>query len=170
LNRKGHLIGGTLFWGVAISLYYVLAKFTLVTDFASKHGMWIVLSFLACHFGAQLPDYDIIWKKLLPHRNVVTHSFFLPLLICLPIFWITNPMIFLTPIFAMYLIGHASHLFLDLNPEKWEGTALIHVYWRNSDGRKTLTPWKSRLFLLSNGILILAAGVILLYFFNAWIA
>ncbi|MEE9410224.1 MAG: hypothetical protein V3V41_04790 [Candidatus Heimdallarchaeota archaeon] len=170
MHRKGHLIGATFSWAVAISVYYVLAKFTAVTDFASRHGMWIVLSFLACHFGAQLPDYDVIWKKLLPHRNVVTHSLFLPLLICLPIFFITDEMIFLTPIFAMYLIGQASHLFLDLNPEKWAGTALIHIYWRNSDGRKTLSKANSQFFLILNGMIILAAGVILLYFFNAWIA
>ena len=168
LHRKGHLIGATLFWGVAIAIYYVLYEYTNLIDFATTHSIWIVLSFMACHFGAQLPDYDIIWKKFLPHRNVLTHSIFLPVLICLPLYFVNSGTKFLVPIFAMYLIGHGSHLFLDLNPDEWTGAALIHIYWRNSDGRKTMKAGASKLFLFFNGLVILVAGVLLLYFFYLW--
>lgn len=167
MHRKGHLIGATLFWAVSIAVYYILGNYTPLY-FTEKHSIWIVLSLLACHFGAQLPDYDIIWQKFLPHRNVITHSFFLPLLICLPLFFVTSETKFLVPIFAMYLIGHASHLFLDLNPDEWTGAALVHIYWRNPEGNKTMSPTVSKLFLFFNGIIILAAGIILLYFFYKW--
>ena len=167
MHRKGHLIGATLFWAVAIAVYYILGNYTALY-FTEKHSIWIILSFLTCHFGAQLPDYDIIWKKILPHRNVITHSFFLPVLICLPLIFVNTQTKFLVPIFAMYLIGHASHLFLDLNPEEWAGTALIYIYWRNANGNKKMSPTASKLFLFFNGLAILVAGVLLLYFFYQW--
>ncbi|MHA1223592.1 MAG: metal-dependent hydrolase [Candidatus Heimdallarchaeaceae archaeon] len=169
MHRKGHLIGATIFWLVAIVLYYVLGNYTALS-FTSKHSMWIVLSFLVCHFGAQLPDYDLLTEKFLPHRNVITHSVFLPLLICIPIFFVNSETKYLVPIFAMYLVGHTSHLFLDLFPKKWEGTALIHIWWRNEEGKKTFSSKASRNFLVFNGLIIMVAGIILLYFFNSWIS
>jgi hypothetical protein len=172
LNRKGHLLGATSAWTVTIVLYYFFSGI----DFASidvKHSVWMILSFFACHFGAQLPDYDVLWKKILPHRNVITHSFILPILFTLPVYLTRTDLIgdfvFLVPIFAMYLVGHASHLFLDLMPESWEGTALIHIFWRNENGRKTMPKASSFLFLLINGLIILAGGIILLFFFSRWV-
>ena len=172
MHRKGHLLGATLAWVITIVLYYFFSgiDFTII---GVKYSVWMILSFFACHFGAQLPDYDILWKKILPHRNVLTHSFILPILFTLPVILtrtdLTDEMVFLVPIFAMYLIGHASHLFLDLNPEKWEGSALVHVFWRNEKGRKTMPAAVSFIFLLTNGLLILAEGIILLFFFSRWV-
>jgi len=177
-NRKIHLIGGTLFWGAFLGIFYALERYTNLINLEittlsglEVHSVWIVLSFMACHFGAQLPDYDLLWDKFLPHRNVITHSFFLPLVISIPLFFIRNMgevVFFLVPIYAFYHIGHASHLFLDLKPKSWEGTALVHIFWINDEGRKTMPPKVSRMFLLVNGLIILAAGIILLYFFNSW--
>ncbi|MCE7741681.1 MAG: hypothetical protein GOP50_04425, partial [Candidatus Heimdallarchaeota archaeon] len=53
--------------------------------------------------------------------------------------------------------------------KEWKGTALVHIFWVNDDGRKTMPPKVSRIFLLVNGLVILAAGIILLYFFQLWI-
>ena len=127
------------------------------------HGIWIVLSFMVTHFGAQLPDYDLIWEKLLPHRNIITHSVFLPLLICIPLYFVSAATKFLVPIYAFYLIGHASHLFLDLRPKSWKGAALIHLFWVNDDGRKTFTAKASKLFLLINGIIVIVLIVSLIF-------
>jgi len=179
-NRKTHLLGGTLFWGIFIGIFYALDLMTNLIDWGGSsiidglelHAIWIVISFMACHFGAQLPDYDLLWKKILPHRNVITHSFFLPLVLSIPLFFLADMGevgLFLVPIYAFYHIGYASHLFLDLKPEDWKGTALIHIFWVNEDGRKTMPPKVSRMFLLINGLIILAAGIILLYFFQLWI-
>ena len=176
-SRKTHLFGGTLFWGLAIGIFYALDLKTSFIDLGLSgtipdlefHSLWIVLSFMACHFGAQLPDYDLLWDKILPHRNVITHSFFLPLVISIPIFFVQESTQFLVPIYAFYHIGHASHLFLDLKPKDWKGTALVHIFWANENGRKTMPPKVSRLFLLINGLIVLSAGIILLYFFQLWI-
>jgi hypothetical protein len=173
-SRRIHLFGGTLFWGVFLGIFYALDVNTNLIDInfinsGGFHGLWIVLSFMVTHFGAQLPDYDLIWDKVLPHRNVLTHSVFLPLLLCIPLYWVNSSTLFLVPIYAFYLIGHASHLFFDLRPKSWKGTALIHIFWVNDDGRKTFPAKSSKLFLLINGIIVLVAGIILLYFFQAWI-
>ena len=175
-NRKIHLIVATLFWGAFIGVFYAVALNTAfinlgTLDILKYNSLWIVLSFIACHFGAQLPDYDLLWDKLLPHRNVITHSLLLPLIISLPIFFVYEhpEFIFLVPIYAFYQIGHGSHLIADLWPEEWKGPALVHIFWINEDGKKTMSPKASRLFLLINGIIILAAGIILLYFFQRWI-
>ena len=74
-----HLFGGTLFWGVFLGIFYALDVNTNWIDIGfisggGFHGLWIVLSFMVTHFGAQLPDYDLLWDKILPHRNVITHS------------------------------------------------------------------------------------------------
>ncbi|MBA7515871.1 hypothetical protein ES705_07916 [subsurface metagenome] len=164
MNRKAHIIGGALFWAIVIGFYYWFGE--LLTEYS----IWIMLSFFSSQFGAQLPDYDILWKKALPHRNILTHSFILPALLTIPIYFITTEMVFLLPIFALYLIGHASHLFLDLFPKGWEGSALVHLWWRNEKGRKTMNGTASFMFLLTNGLIILAGGIIFLFFFAQWAA
>ncbi len=174
-NRRMHLFAGTLFWGISIGIFFALDLKTSyinlgLNDNLTLHSMWIILSFIATHFGAQLPDYDLLWDKILPHRNIITHSVFLPIIICLPIIWVQPETKFLVPIFAFYLIGHASHLFFDMRPEAWKGSALIHIFWVNEAGRKTLPEKASKMFLLINGILIMVAGIILLYFFQSWLA
>ena len=93
----------------------------------------------------------------------------LPLIISIPIFFVQEATQFLVPIYAFYHIGHASHLFLDLKPKEWKGSALVHIFWVNEEGRKTMSPKVSRMFLLVNGVIILAAGIILMYFFQRWI-
>ena len=92
-SRRTHLFAGTLFWVVFLGIFYALDYYAGwidlgltgdLTDF-EFHGIWIVLSFMVTHFGAQLPDYDLIWEKFLPHRNIITHSIFLPLIVCIPL-------------------------------------------------------------------------------------
>jgi hypothetical protein len=175
-SRKMHLVAGTLFWGIFLGIFYALdfigfidLNLAVGLEGLQLHSIWIVLSFMTAHFGAQLPDYDIIWKKALPHRNILTHSVILPAIVCIPLYTVNDATNFLVPIYAFYLIGHASHLFFDLRPESWKGSALIHIFWVNEDGRKTLPAKASRMFLLINGIVILAAGIIMLYFFQLWV-
>jgi len=179
-SRRMHLFAGTLFWGIFIGIFYAL-DYTGFIDLELSggltnlefHSLWIVLSFMVTHFGAQLPDYDLLWDKILPHRNIVTHSVLLPVIVCIPLYTINYAVkpetILLVPIYAFYLIGHASHLFMDLRPKSWKGSALVHIFWVNENGRKTLPPIASKLFLLINGLIIMVAGIILLYFFQLWV-
>ena len=175
-SRKMHLFAGTLFWGIFIGIFYALDYIGFIDLGLSGsltnlefHSLWIVLSFMVTHFGAQLPDYDVIWNKILPHRNIVTHSVLLPIIVCIPLYAVKPETNFLVPIYAFYLIGHASHLFMDLRPKSWKGSALVHIFWVNEAGRRTLPPKASKLFLFLNGLIIIVAGIILLYFFQLWI-
>ncbi|TET80537.1 MAG: hypothetical protein E3J43_02080, partial [Candidatus Heimdallarchaeota archaeon] len=69
-SRRMHLFAGTLFWGIFIGIFYALDYIGFIDLGLSGsltnlefHSLWIVLSFMVTHFGAQLPDYDIIWNK-----------------------------------------------------------------------------------------------------------
>ena len=124
-SRKVHIAGGTALWVILFTTYYfVVEQISL-----QQNGMWIMMTFLLVQLGAQMPDYDIIWNKIFPHRNIITHSIILPSLVCIPITFITTETMIYLPLYGFFIIGYASHLFLDLRPKKWHGSSCIRFYW-----------------------------------------
>jgi len=148
---------------------YAGVKFNELSLSGINHSMWIVISFLACQAGAIMPDYDIIWKKIMPHRFLLTHSIILPGILCIPLVTVEERTTFLVPVYAFFLIGYSSHLLGDLMPKAWMGSALISIPWKNKEGKKKMPPKVSFLFLLMNGLILLGAAVVIMFFFEKWI-
>jgi len=163
MNRKGHIIGSVIFWTVIMILVYFLADIPL-----KENAMWIMLSFFVCQFGAQLPDYDLLWKKVLPHRNILTHSVFLPALVSMPTYFVIDETNMLLPLYAFFLIGYGSHLLLDLRPKAWLGSACIKLFWRNREGSKSMGGTQSYIWLILNGLILIVAGALIMFLFNMW--
>ena len=162
-NRKNHIIGGTLFWVITLIVYLFIENVSVDSDI-----MWIVLSLPIAQIGALLPDYDLLSTKFLVHRNVFTHSIILPALITLPIYFVRDDTNTLLPLYAFFLIGYGSHLILDMKPKSWQGSARIHLWWRNPKGNKQMGSKRSASWILINGLMLLTAGIILLYFYQLW--
>jgi hypothetical protein len=80
---------------------------------------WIVLGFGLSMFGAELPDYDQLADRLLNHRDIITHSPIIPVILYIVVA-LFSPHITIAPLLFLVLLGHASHMFLDLFPV-WEG-------------------------------------------------
>ena len=164
LNRKAHIIAGTITWLMAMILIYFLIDLSFRTT-----AMWIIISFFITQFGASLPDYDLLTKRFLPHRNVITHSVFLPAIAVLPIYFVINETNMLLPLYAFFLFGYASHLILDLNVKGWMGTSCIRIFWRNREGTKSMGGTKSFIWLLINGLILIGGGIVIIFFFNVWV-
>lgn len=164
MNRKSHIVGGFVTWSIALLISYFIFDLPMKTN-----SMWILLSLFICQFGSQMPDYDVIWKKILPHRNIITHSFFLPAISVLPIYFVVDSTNMLLPLYAFFLFGYASHLILDLHVKGWMGTACIRVFWKNKNGSKSMNGTKSFIWLLTNGLILIAGGIIIMFYFNVWI-
>ena len=164
MNRKSHIIGGFVIWIVGVLLAFFLIDIPVKTN-----AMWIMISFFICQFGSQFPDYDLIWKKVLPHRNVITHSVFLPALSVIPIYFVTDVTNMLLPLYAFFLFGYASHLILDLHVKGWQGSACIRIFWKNREGTKSMGGTKSFIFLLINGLILIGGGMVIMFFFNVWV-
>jgi len=163
MDRRGHIVGGTIVWGIVLFIYMFVGDIN-----ANKDAMWVIMSLIVVQAGAVLPDYDLLSKKFLPHRNVITHSFFLPALLTIPIYFVRDETNVLLPLFAFFLIGYSSHLLLDMKPKSWQGSARVHIFWRNEKGNKQMGSKRSFAWILVNGLILMAAGIILLYFFNKW--
>jgi membrane-bound metal-dependent hydrolase YbcI (DUF457 family) len=162
-SRKNHIIGGTVFWVIILLVYFFVGDIS-----AHKDAMWVVLSLLMVQIGAILPDYDLLSNKFLPHRNILTHSIFLPALLTLPIYFVRDETNTLLPLYAFFLIGYGSHLLLDMKPKSWQGSARVHLFWRNPKGNKQMGSKRSASWILINGLILLAAGVVFLYFYQLW--
>ncbi|MEM2141874.1 MAG: hypothetical protein QXS20_02900 [Candidatus Thorarchaeota archaeon] len=135
--------------------------------------------------GALLPDWDIPFLGLERHRNIVFHSFLLPLVIVTPtllrlVYMVVTSTLgqletFVAPtelyIMAFFFIGYASHLLLDIYPSNanpWE------LLWRvlspldsAPTGLKPLGPFKvpkrhAKSWLQANASLLLLIGFSLL--------
>lgn len=193
MNRKSHIIGGFITWIIAMSIYTWLNIDDIKTGY--HNAMWIVISLLTCLLGAEMADYDLLWKSFLQHRHIFTHSIILPALISLPVFAVTTETNFLLPAFGLFMIGYGSHLLLDLFPSWKEkdgkivesqealtwlatgltgkelysqlrGTYLIHLPWKTKEERKTLNLNATRTWLVANALILFACGIILMFFFN----
>ncbi|MFW9920418.1 MAG: hypothetical protein ACFFED_12520 [Candidatus Thorarchaeota archaeon] len=142
--------------------------------------------------GALMPDWDIIFLGISEHRHVVFHSVILPLLITLlTLVNVANAIISTTSfsigahveyyLAALFLLGYASHLYLDIFPSD---ASPLEILWRvvdPSDKAPTgLKPWgpitiskkAAKSWLVGNASLLVmvAVGLMALYFYNLQLA
>ena len=138
--------------------------------------------------GAVLPDWDITFLGISRHRNIIFHSAVLP-----SIFVLTTVINVATRIVSsvtfsvgasieyyiasLFLIGYASHLYLDIFPSD---ASPLEIIWRASNphdkaptGIKPLDPIKitknnARGWLVGNAtiLLVVAIALMALYFYN----
>ncbi len=140
--------------------------------------------------GAMMPDWDIPFLGIERHRNIVFHSFLLPLIIVLPTIgriillivhstlgqletWVSPTELY---ILAFFFIGYASHLGLDVMPSNaspWEIVwRVITPLDRAPTGLKPLGPFKvpvkhAKAWLYTNAFFlgIIAFGLLGLYYY-----
>jgi hypothetical protein len=132
--------------------------------------------------GALMPDWDIPFLGLSRHRNIIFHSAILPLLVALMTIVNVATSIIEAPttlgvgaeveyyITALFLLGYASHLYLDIFPSDANP---LEILWIASDpdhraptGLKPLGPIKisqknARNWLVGNATLLLMIAVAL---------
>jgi hypothetical protein len=138
--------------------------------------------------GALMPDWDIPFLGISRHRNIIFHSAILPLLVTLgALLNITYSVLMASSlsigahveyyITALFLLGYASHLYLDIFPSD---ASPLEIFWRAADpyseaptGLKQLGPIKisrknARNWLVGNATLLVmvAIGLFALYFYN----
>lgn len=168
-NRKQHIAGATAFWLVLFLLYYFVGGMFIDISL-QQNAMWIMLSLLMAQMGAQMPDYDVIWQRAFPHRNILTHSLILPGLISIVIVWINDESVILLPLFSMFLIGYSSHLLMDLifTEKSWKGTARIKVFYWKEEKFKSMTKFWSKVWLFVNGLLLFVAGCATMLTYQLW--
>ncbi len=162
MNRSMHLLGGVIFWIVALLGYFWSSNRSLQW----ADSIWITTSFLMAIIGAEIADFDLELGRYFTHRNFFTHSILLPGLLALPLIFVDEPSTNMIPVFSMFLVGASSHLLLDLSPKTWRGSANIHFPWKNREGYKQMGGRKSFLWLFVNALLSLILAIILLLFYN----
>jgi len=138
--------------------------------------------------GALMPDWDIVFMGISSHRNVIFHSAILPMIVVfMTLFNVAYAIISSSSlavgahieyyVAALFLIGYASHLYLDIFPSD---ASPLEILWRaiNPDdqaptGLKQFGPIKiskkgARSWLVGNAtlLLMLAAALMALYFYN----
>lgn len=168
-------LGGTV-------VYQWLSGIPFIGDVSIFIGTLITMS------GALMPDWDIPFLGISRHRNVIFHSIILPLIVVL--MTLINVAQSIVSSFslsvgahmeyyitALFLIGYASHLYLDIFPSDANP---LEIVWRSIDetskaptGLKPLGPIKisqknARMWLVGNAtlLLLIAAGLLGLYFYN----
>ncbi|MBD3406476.1 MAG: hypothetical protein GF411_10220 [Candidatus Lokiarchaeota archaeon] len=138
--------------------------------------------------GALMPDWDIPLMGISRHRNVIFHSFLLPFVVVMGTLFNTAAKIASSATFsvgvhieyyitALFLIGYASHLYLDIFPSD---ASPLEIIWRAANptdqaptGLKRLGPIyiskkRARGWLVSNAtiLVIIALALLGLYFYN----
>ncbi|MHA1214150.1 MAG: hypothetical protein ACTSR2_13120 [Candidatus Hodarchaeales archaeon] len=118
-SRKWHLVTAIIVFFLYLVLYYLIDVVT-VNTLPVISPLWVSTAFLLTLVGSEAPDWDLLLNWL-QHRDITTHSIFIPLLISATFI----VQVFLNPedptqifaiIFAPFLLGFASHLLLDLFP------------------------------------------------------
>ncbi|MFQ5833782.1 MAG: metal-dependent hydrolase [Candidatus Thorarchaeota archaeon] len=163
-------------------VYQYISGILIIGDLSIFIGSLIIVA------GALMPDWDIPFLGISRHRNIVFHSVILPFLAVLLTLINVAQSIASTYslaigahiefyVTALFLIGYASHLYLDIFPSDANALELV---WRTVDvtseaptGLKPLGPIKiskknARMWLVSNATLLVlvAAGLMGLYFYN----
>jgi len=110
--------------------------------------LWAYLPLAIISSAIADPDEDQKWMKGKTHRNGLTHSAILPLLIAF-CFWLPNPLTPFITHFKVLAFPVMIHLFCDLKWEGNEGKARIWLY-------KRLSPGWSLIWLICNALAILA--------------
>lgn len=163
-------------------IYQYISGVPIVGNISIFIGMLIMIT------GALMPDWDITLLGISRHRNLIFHSFLLPLLVVMGtlVNVAVSIIVFSTYaigasveyyITALFLIGYASHLYLDVFPSD---ASPLEILWRAVDphddaptGIKSLGPIKitkrsAKGWLVGNAtvLVILALSLLALYFVN----
>lgn len=112
---------------------------------------FVLILFIICFYyiGLKYPDIDLKLRKFgINHRNMLTHSFFLSLLLLylnvngtLGLYWQKHYDISGT-IISAFSVGTAIHLLYDLFPDRFSGTALIQIpYMKKAFGKRGTILW-----------------------------
>ncbi len=138
--------------------------------------------------GAIMPDFDITFLGISRHRNIIFHSAVLPFVFVLTTVVNVATRIVSSETFSvgagieyyiasLFLIGYASHLYLDIFPSD---ASPLEIIWRATNpydkaptGLKPLGPIKitqkrARGWLVGNAtiLLVIAIALMALYFYN----
>lgn len=119
-NRKWHLITAIIVF-LIYSISYWFVNTNYIDELPELSVLWVVTAFLMALIGAEAPDWDLMlnWAH---HRDIGTHSFFIPLFITITYLFqksmniVNDPSLYLALIYAPFFLGFASHLILDLFP------------------------------------------------------
>ena len=78
-NRKWHLITAIIVF-LIYSIVYWFVNTNFISELPDLTLLWVVTAFLMTLIGAEAPDWDLMlnWAH---HRDIGTHSFFIPLFI-----------------------------------------------------------------------------------------
>jgi len=170
---------GSLFGTI---IYQWISGIAMIGNLSIFIGALIMMS------GALMPDWDIPFLGISRHRNIIFHSAILPMLVVLMTLINVAVSIIETTslsvgahieyyIAALFLLGYASHLYLDIFPSD---ASPLEILWRAVNpadsaptGLKSLGPFKvakknARNWLVGNATLLvmIAAGLMGLYFYN----
>ena len=159
-----------------------------ITQVPIAGNLSIFIGALIMVTGAVLPDWDITFLGISRHRNIIFHSALLP-----SIFVLTTVINVATRIVSsvtfsvgasieyyiasLFLIGYASHLYLDIFPSD---ASPLEIIWRASNphdkaptgikplGPINITKKNARGWLVGNAtiLLIFAIALMALYFYN----
>lgn len=177
-NRTTHVTVG-----IILGLAYIPVEFFVIsTAFTFSWVYWWLywlIGLLLAMLGSEAPDFDALYG-FMSHRDIVSHSAIYPgIIFGLCVWWrltVNDPII---GCFIPFLIGYASHLFLDYFPNiqfrklrdgglrigEKKGTFLMHVpfIYRDREGktRRTLNVKQTEAWLLINSFLCVAMAVIL---------
>ncbi|MFX1484274.1 MAG: hypothetical protein ACFFCP_13925 [Promethearchaeota archaeon] len=149
-------------------------------------GISIFIGGIITVAGALMPDWDIPFLGISRHRNIIFHSVILPLLVILTtLINVATSVGNLLDIgaeveyyiAALFLLGYASHLYLDIFPSDANPLEILWIaadpYHSAPTGLKPLGPIKigpknARNWLISNATLLvmIAAALFGLYLVN----
>jgi hypothetical protein len=165
-----------------IFVYQFISGVTVIGNISIFIGALITMT------GAILPDWDIIFLDISRHRNIIFHSVILPILITFMTLVNVAQNLYSGGVFsegahieyyitALFLLGYASHLYLDIFPSD---ASPLEIIWRAIDldkkaptGLKPLGPIKidkkgARAWLVGNAtiLVLVAIGLMSLYFYQ----
>lgn len=110
------------------------------------------VSFAAYFIGFKFPDWD--FKMKLKHRNILTHSPLMTLILI--IFYLREPNDISRFFIGGFSLGMGIHFIFDLFPKKWSGGALIQIPILG----KSLSPRWSQLFFKISSLISLTITVV----------
>jgi hypothetical protein len=146
-------------------------------DIAIIGGISIFIGAIITIAGALMPDWDIPFLGISRHRNIIFHSVILPLLITLTTliniatsFASLNIVTVEYYITALFLLGYASHLYLDIFPSDANPLEILWIaadpFHKAPTGLKPLGPIKignkaARGWLVGNATLLVMIAIAL---------
>ncbi|MFX0207172.1 MAG: hypothetical protein ACFFDT_14375 [Candidatus Hodarchaeota archaeon] len=119
-SRKWHLITAIIIFLIYIVIYWFIDT-NYIPELIDISPLWVVTAFLMALIGAEAPDWDLLLNWM-HHRDIATHSIFIPLFIVLTFFvqkFLAIPddqTLTVALVFTPFCLGFASHLILDLFP------------------------------------------------------